>query len=61
MMVHTKAFLKDEVTSRSASNGSLDASSTPEEPHVAYIHELAKNGLSKAGHHGEMGAMGVSW
>ena len=33
--------------------------STPEEPTVAYIHELASNGLSKLGHHGEMGAMGV--
>lgn len=35
------------------------ASSTPEEPHVAFIHELAKNGLKNLGHHGEMGAMGV--
>ena len=32
---------------------------TPEEPTVARIHELAKNGLSKVGHHGEMGSMGV--
>lgn len=32
---------------------------TPEEPHVEYIHELARDGLSKLGHHGEMGAMGV--
>ena len=37
----------------------LNATSTPEEPHVQYIHELAKDGLSKTGHHGEMGAMGV--
>jgi len=36
-----------------------DASPTPEEPTVARIHELAKNGLSKLGHHGEMGSMGV--
>ncbi|MEE9434495.1 MAG: glutamate synthase-related protein [Sphingorhabdus sp.] len=35
------------------------ATPTPEEPTVAYIHELAKNGLSKLGHHGEMGSMGV--
>ena len=35
------------------------ASPTPEEPTVARIHELAKNGLSKVGHHGEMGSMGV--
>jgi glutamate synthase domain-containing protein 2/CDGSH-type Zn-finger protein len=35
------------------------ATPTPEEPTVARIHALAKNGLSKLGHHGEMGAMGV--
>lgn len=32
---------------------------TPEEPSVARIHELARDGLSKLGHHGEMGSMGV--
>jgi len=32
---------------------------TAEEPTVARIHELARDGLSKLGHHGEMGAMGV--
>ena len=31
---------------------------TLEEPTVARIHELARDGLSKLGHHGEMGAMG---
>jgi|LGOV01.1.fsa_nt_gb glutamate synthase domain-containing protein 2/CDGSH-type Zn-finger protein len=31
----------------------------PEEPTVARIHELARDGLSKLGHHGAMGAMGV--
>lgn len=35
------------------------AIATPEEPTVARIHELARDGLSKLGHHGEMGAMGV--
>ena len=35
------------------------ATPTPEEPTVARIHALAKDGLSKLGHHGEMGAMGV--
>jgi len=35
------------------------ATPTPEEPTVARIHELAKNGLSQLGHHGEMGSMGV--
>ena len=32
---------------------------TPEEPTVAFIHELARDGLSKMGHHGPMTAMGV--
>ena len=35
------------------------AEPTPEEPTVAYIHELARNGLKEFGHHGPMGAMGV--
>lgn len=35
------------------------AKATAEEPTVAYIHQLARDGLSKLGHHGEMGAMGV--
>lgn len=36
-----------------------EATPTPEEPTVARIHELARDGLSRLGHHGEMGAMGV--
>ncbi|MFK7890506.1 MAG: hypothetical protein AB8B63_06795 [Granulosicoccus sp.] len=32
-----------------------DATPTPEEPTVQRIHELARDGLSKLGHHGEMG------
>jgi len=32
---------------------------TPEEPTVALIHQLAKEGLSKLGHHGPMTSMGV--
>ncbi|VAW56987.1 Glutamate synthase [NADPH] large chain, partial [hydrothermal vent metagenome] len=35
------------------------ATSTPEEPTVEYIHQLAKEGLSKLGHHGAMTSMGV--
>jgi glutamate synthase domain-containing protein 2 len=30
-----------------------------EEPHTKYIQQLAENGLSKWGHHGPLGAMGV--
>jgi glutamate synthase domain-containing protein 2 len=36
-----------------------DVHGTPEEPHVNLIQELAKNGLSKFGHHGPTAAMGV--
>jgi glutamate synthase domain-containing protein 2/CDGSH-type Zn-finger protein len=41
------------------SDGPPPAVPTPEEPMVARIHAMARNGLSKTGHHGEMGAMGV--
>jgi glutamate synthase domain-containing protein 2/CDGSH-type Zn-finger protein len=44
----------------SASTNELPAAkATPEEPHVELIHELARNGLGKVGHHGPMAAMGV--
>lgn len=36
-----------------------DPHGTPEEPHNGYIQELARNGLSRMGHHGAMSAMGV--
>lgn len=32
---------------------------TPDEPTVAFIHELARDGLTKLGHHGPMTSMGV--
>ena len=32
---------------------------TPEEPTVVFIHQLAREGLSKLGHHGPMTSMGV--
>lgn len=35
------------------------AEPTPEEPTVAFIHRLAREGLSAMGHHGEIDAMGV--
>jgi len=35
------------------------AAPTPEEPTVAMIHQLARDGLDKLGHHGPMAAMGV--
>jgi len=39
--------------------GAPKAEPTVEEPTVALIHELARDGLSKMGHHGPMDAMGV--
>ncbi len=37
-----------------------DVHGTPDEPHNKYIRNLAKNGLEKFGHHGQVSAMGVS-
>ena len=42
-----------------ATESGTDQGGTQEEPTLGRIHELAKHGLSKLGHHGEMGAMGV--
>jgi len=42
-----------------AADGPPTAVPTPEEPTIQAIHDLARDGLSKVGHHGEMGAMGV--
>ncbi len=36
-----------------------DVHGTPEEPYSGYIHELARNGLDRVGHHGRVAAMGV--
>ncbi len=36
-----------------------DVHGTAEEPHNQYIRNLAKNGLAKVGHHGQVSAMGV--
>ena len=40
-------------------NAAPVAAPTPEEPTVAFIHQLARDGLSKMGHHGPMTSMGV--
>jgi len=49
----------DTAPAAATKSGVPVAAATPEEPTVVRIHELAKNGLSKLGHHGEMGSMGV--
>ena len=56
----THATLKEEnAESIKTSNANVSTDSTIEEPTLAYIKALARDGLSKVGHHGEMGAMGV--
>ena len=42
-----------------AKEGLLIAKATAEEPTVEFIHQLARDGLSKMGHHGPMVSMGV--
>ena len=49
----------EELESKSSSSDLPVAIATPEEPTVAFIHQLAKEGLSKLGHHGPMTSMGV--
>ncbi|PFG58074.1 glutamate synthase domain-containing protein 2 [Vibrio sp. ES.051] len=48
-----------EQKKRDKSEKSAIASSTQEEPTLAFIHQLAREGLSTLGHHGPMTAMGV--
>lgn len=42
-----------------AADGAPVAKATVDEPTVAFIHQLARDGLSKTGHHGPMTSMGV--
>ena len=50
-----------KVQAAEGSNVMPTAEATKEEPTVKMIHELAEHGLSRLGHHGEMGAMGVPY
>ena len=49
----------EETAAPTPSNGPPDPVPTAEEPTVKAIHDLARDGLSKVGHHGEMASMGV--
>ena len=51
---HPQPFRRDEYQGAYA-----DTDGAPEEPHVALIQMLARDGLSKLGHHGPSAAMGV--
>ena len=44
---------------QASTTGAPVAKATVEEPTVTYIHQLARDGLSKVGHHGPMTSMGV--
>ncbi|CAG0905208.1 unnamed protein product, partial [Cyprideis torosa] len=56
----THATLKEEESTTPApTTNDGNITSTKEEPTLAYIKALARDGLTKTGHHGEMGAMGV--
>lgn len=46
-------------TSTTSASGAPLAKATAEEPTVEFIHQLARDGLSKFGHHGPMTSMGV--
>lgn len=46
-------------SSSSSTNPAHSVQATIEEPTVEYIHQLAREGLSKLGHHGKMTSMGV--
>ena len=50
---------EDDRPPPAAKGGRPAVAPTPEEPSVKFIHDLARDGLAKTGHHGEMGAMGV--
>lgn len=52
---HPQAYNRDEYLGLYQ-----DLHGGPDEPHNKYIRQLAKNGLSKFGHHGKVSAMGVS-
>ena len=59
-----KQFGKDQVGEEgpgviAKSSGAPAAIPTAEEPTVSFIHQLAREGLSKLGHHGPMTSMGV--
>jgi glutamate synthase domain-containing protein 2 len=49
----------EDIKSDESSTKTTNTSSTTEEPTLAYIKALAKDGLTKTGDHGKMGAMGV--
>jgi len=56
---HARLDEDEKVNYAAASVESLAAKNTPEESTLETVHALARDGLTKTGHHGEMAAMGV--
>lgn len=52
--VHPQPYNRDQYQGLYA-----DVHGAPQEPHTSLIHQLAKDGLEKVGHHGPVAAMGV--
>ncbi len=50
---------QDDEQNPSQGNPTIPSQSTPEEPTLQHVHDLAQHGLTQTGHHGEMTAMGV--
>ncbi|MGY8652764.1 MAG: CDGSH iron-sulfur domain-containing protein [Verrucomicrobiia bacterium] len=50
---------EDKLALAAAPSTGPSVAPTPEEPTVKFIHDLARDRLSKTGHHGPVGAMGV--
>ena len=63
-MARTKQFSDDQIGKQGPDASEVTvgmpvAKSTVEEPTVEFIHQLAREGLTKLGHHGPMTSMGV--
>ncbi len=56
---HVRIDEDEKVNYAAAATETLSAKNTPEETTLEMIHALARDGLTKIGHHGEMVAMGV--
>ncbi|HEC18866.1 MAG TPA: glutamate synthase [Gammaproteobacteria bacterium] len=56
---HARLDEDEKVNYAAVASETLVAKNTPEEPTLEMIHALARDGLTKTGHHGEMVAMGV--
>ncbi len=56
---HARLDEDEKVSYAAAATDTLSAKNTPEETTLEAVHALARDGLTKTGHHGEMASMGV--